>query len=338
MNGPADLPSTTKSTPTLARGSGTSSAPNICAAESSRETYATSLPGTLPADASMPSPVSGRGSMPLGSRAGQTTFPLGPEVAPASRSASPGADAEQPTSGTSGRSGSGSSASAALQSSLESRLRDRLASRGSTLFALTWKEAVTPSGRRFCLLRASGLRTSGTEFTSWPTPNATGADRGGQAERTGGRRSNLIDVAQLAPWPTATVKDAASSGVRGYPPTATHHSGTTLTDAARLAGWATPAAREAGGTPGQFLVRKRRAVAAGAQMGISLTSLSLQALLVASGPTSSGSTAGTGSGGQLNPAHSLWLMGFPAEWLWCAPDKRRTGTTGVGHSSASGTR
>jgi hypothetical protein len=57
--------------------------------------------------------------------------------------------------------------------------------------------------------------------------------------------------------------------------------GASLVDQALLTGWATPASHEAGGTPEQFLDRKRKAVKNGAQLGVSLTSLSMQVQTVA---------------------------------------------------------
>lgn len=77
------------------------------------------------------------------------------------------------TSGISGPRGSTSSRSAALQSSLESRLRASPDLAGSTLFKLTWKHRATPAGRLICALRASGLTTSGSASGSLPTPSGT---------------------------------------------------------------------------------------------------------------------------------------------------------------------
>jgi hypothetical protein len=74
---------------------------------------------------------------------------------------------------------------------------------------------------------------------------------------------------------------------------------------AALAGWATPL-----GVP--------ESPASHGQVSGGLRKLEDQARL-ASGPTPSGSTAATASGGQLNPAFSRWLMGLPEAWDACAP-------------------
>jgi hypothetical protein len=118
------------------------------------------------------SPELESGATPSDSPDGPMTDLFGQVVALASLSLAPALVAAPPTTATSGPTGSISSASAALQSSLESKLKQRLTTAGSTWFKLTWKAKITPAGRSVCLLRASALPTTGSACGSWLTPNA----------------------------------------------------------------------------------------------------------------------------------------------------------------------
>jgi hypothetical protein len=69
-----------------------------------------------------------------------------------------------------GRLGFDISPSAGLNDCLLNKLRPMMDSHGSTLFALTWKERITPSGRLIYALRASGRHTSGNAYSFWATP------------------------------------------------------------------------------------------------------------------------------------------------------------------------
>src|SRR6185437_5636842 len=128
-------------------------------------------------------------------RDGLTSCPSLPGVVPVK--ASPRRAAEQASTirDTFGRRGFGSSASCALQQSLASRLKQRLASGGSTLFSETWKAKATPAGRRYLGLAVSARRTSGNGFTGRPTTQSRDGHGGGQARRYG-EWSNLDDAAQ----------------------------------------------------------------------------------------------------------------------------------------------
>jgi hypothetical protein len=112
------------------------------------------------------------GPTPCALPGGQTTSLSGPGVAHASRSVQQGSSEGKRTSGIFGPSSPASSASVALQSCLESRLKERLGTGGLMEYSETWKEKVTPAGRWYWAHTASGRRTSGSGCIGWPTPSA----------------------------------------------------------------------------------------------------------------------------------------------------------------------
>jgi hypothetical protein len=149
--------------------------------------------------------------------------------------------------------------------------------------------------------------------------------QGGRRIADGKRGASLRET--LLGWATPAARDWRDG--RASPETMERNS-RPLNEQAQLTGWATPAAHEAGGTPEAVLARKEAARERGAELGVSLTSLSLQAQLADPGPPPNGFSAATGKPGQLNPDFSRWLMGYPAAWGSCAdtamrssPSKRR---------------
>ena len=344
-----------------------------------------------------------------GSPGGPMTGRCGPDHALARVSARQAEAGGLLTSGTYGRTISTSSGSAGLQSFLESRLRRNLPYPGLTLFRMTWKVRVTPSGRLICALRASGRSTSGKGCGSWPTPCALPDNKSpeahlamkkrmGERDGTGANRTAITDLqvmakTTLAPWQTPTGQDAS-----GGPRTPDKKRGAAPGNQAiaKLTSWATPATRDyrfanakpwserGGGKKGEQL--NNQAVhlapwptpsAQGSAGEISedlerrgekwvnrvtgrvlQTNLATDVKMLASwptpqtadinlsrggdeyqerkfqespypnlaltakqtsGPPPSGSPAGTGNGGQLNPGFSRWLMGYPRIWDACAP-------------------
>lgn len=261
----------------------------------------TSRPATLTSEASLTlspttssatsnaisSQASADGRSHSGLQDGQTTDLFGQEVAPASRSLPPARARRPMTNATCGLRGFLSSPSAALQSSLESRLKRRLDGAGSTLFSLTWKAKATPAGRPYCQLAASGHRTSDNDVGSWPTSMAgTPAQKGyNEAGNTDSGRK----VVALASWATPNTVDAKLGNRNGDGQAQLCHQ-------VLMAAWSTPRANK-WGFPDAHGSHEQPI----------------------SGPTPNGSPAQTEKPGQLDPDHSRWVMGYSAAHLSCAP-------------------
>lgn len=239
------------------------------------------------------SPASACGPTPFVMPDGLMIALYGPAHVPANLSARQARSLGLLMSDIFGRTGITSSGTSSLQRSLESRLLKRMVGCGSRLYDFSWKLQAMPLGPPILTQRASAHRTSGSDTSSWPTPTQTDALRHPSDTFT----TTNITLNHAASWATPTTRDWKSSASNKHGENARP-----LNEQARLAPWSTPRANKWGFPD-----------AHGSQEGPEI-----------SGMTPNGSTAGMRSGGQLNPEHSRWLMGLPAEWGSCADTATRS--------------
>lgn len=251
--------------------------------------------------------------------AGPGTEKCGPEAVHVSHSVLPERVKASMTNATSGPLFGGLYPSAGLQRSLASKLQARMDGTGHPVYEMTWKSWAMKWGSPICALRASARTTSDNDCFGaggWPTVAATEARQGYQD------RSNPDKKGSQESLSTVVVNALTGTNQSGGPaemekcgefrqdgwktPTASKLSGGTsegytevLVEQVQHAGFVTPQVKD---FRSGMLDRWMNPVHA--------VSINDQAEVFRLPDM---------TGWKLNPAFSLWLMGYPVAWLWNAP-------------------
>ncbi len=232
-----------------------------------------------------------------------------------------------------------------------SPLTRRISAAASTGSQAPW---ITPTTRDW--KDTPGMATTGPDgrvrldqlpqqvAATWPTATAADARMSGALGYGGQAFMTLTDAANVtaATWPTPTAvnreRDEATMAKCAAFRKRNANQNTVplyLPEVVRqTAVWPTPTTNQFEVKDTQELLARRQRTQEkhgnGNGFGLTLSQMASIDATAHSGPTPSGSQAQTEKRGALNPAFPCWLMGYPEEWLWCAPAqpgrKKRTST------------
>lgn len=158
------------------------------------------------------------------------------------------------------------------------------------------------------------------QFAGWPTPQAHIIEAKPRPPIIGNRKPSdpqigLADVAvHLAGWPTPHGNSTTGQGAEG------RDGGLNIQTAAHLAGWPTQRAADGEKNVRTEVGSLKETARKGCPQDLAqAAAICAPARLTAFGELLTGCSAGMDSGGQLNPAHSRWLMAYPAAFDACSP-------------------
>jgi hypothetical protein len=253
---------------------------------------------------------------------GPTTGPSGPVPAPASPSPSRGKGKARQTNDISGLSSTASFQGADRLSYSVSKSLQQSGRLGSTECSLIWKVRATPAGRLFFQLVPSMRPIGEIDFGLWPTPlsaptseaTPTSLSPAKDGNNEAGNSAGLVAIRQhaLAMWATPSArdwKDTPGMAQTGIDPDGSTRSRVDQLPRQVAAMWPTP--RQQDGKHGAATDYELNR-----ETGKDLVHV---AAARAHGAAPSGSSARTEKPGALAPEFVSWLMGFPPEWMECAP-------------------